>query len=1750
MWVPNRSGAGVMWPSASLLFLSCWDPGDLRAVAAGDWSVSNQSNYWGSVCVRLILSVVPTVRFCPWSLPRKIREVMGNGLDWAFGVSCWAYGWVNWILRWLPLGCLYWDDEQPREDEQLDGRGCDDCDAELEQDLWGRLDLGERRAVAALVGGARRRRRRRLRTTFFLSRMMIQKLRRMQRKIRPWKRKLRGDTAKLRTKHLGRGVAVPCTAQANQGGDRDLSSRWRTRTRQMRRSHEKMFALNFQRGALRGPPGGGSWAHFFWDGMNATDSLNLPENLGDFQTEMELWCNTTDNSGSISRERRVPPLKDRQQELPTPLSKLNLLRTVSSWVRNLLEEGVEPNPGPVSRAERRKKKKARGQVSGAQLMLLVSLVRSLLPVEQQGLVDQYCKANSIVLPIAAKQTGPPPKLVTKSNDTPNQPKAKSPGATAPEEGSSATQRGKKGKQEGDPQKPTYAEKAKALAAEAKKQAKQQEVKEAMATWKARSEDFSQSVVPLDELMTKVDGLITAESTDQVASCVQVQDEEELDQVKYLATAYPHSHFLTIRPLEEGDEPKEGEEVQHLPGRVLGRAITRVRRVAIHRTDEEAPRLLRVKKKSAVSITADPTIVFKVAAEEQYCKEAWKAMLAKRGGAARQWASSFLTREEALKLGDTFNFFDNGKDGNPKTRQWGMIRVDIGIALKLLKHSGQKSEGKIRYFLEPWWGKDTMPQKPKCDYKSVRKSEFPSPEEYADDVYSRCGPLGAALGEGAVGTRAERTAEDDRGPKCWRMEAVPASYRFSDISALFAEQGMDNIVFSEHGPMPRPEDSRVPRKFWHVRAEEEPALTSFEVVVSAGGEEMTILAYRDNWAANFRKKKDTSRKQLPERVVRAPTPAKAEAAAPPPPARPPAAAQAPMEVEGTGGDKDKDTKDPKDAPPDGVGAEAAASSASSEAAKRAAPEGAQQSDARRRKVGEEPPKGLKLVRNPGLGNCGPAWLAQAISKATGDKWTTTQIRTKVSAHLKKYADDPVCRYRQRWTECGCPAPTEKEEKMEGSFEDYCTAVGRPKAWVDFLWHYAAAAAFDVPIAIYTPKAEVQVFRRQSKKTPLKCWYNKSHYEWLDGSEFEEDISAWVNAVPKGGKGGAKEGGSWGTASSLAARNRKRKSSWGTAASLVSRKRKAVGSWRSASSLRNRGAAAAKAVERPDETEAPAHKRRRTWRSAKPIRSPPALVDAKSVKVKIGDDEEVRQLEVRLGKQLTPERIRLMQQEQGRSVPLSTIRDRFVDVMTPQRDFSAVGASPPSSSSKDPCPLPSARKSQGVDKRPRVTPSKNLAADFAICMPCRPGLRDDGSSSVGSMSFRTGKMCGSTASAGKAQQLRDVCEMAEEIPTGKRKLAKKAYWKCPYCPELYRGPRAKVSITKSRHLKVEHPVEKANMEAFRQRMLELDVKVKGKSFSWKCPLCPKGIYGAATTHFNRQRRQRHAAAAHPRANKSRFVCMIDRELCSKRTLERNAKLKQQGEDGQKAIDERIRKYSLTRRAQQTSKLMVQAAASEHQAQVVEAPLGYMEGRLELWCSKCGKMGLSTKEMKKCEALTPKQRAPTMSKVKRLKEAFKSREDSLTEEAKKRCLDYISKCSLAITNSRTLQATSQCEHKMVKFTGFCEADRRIGRVNTRRNWFPDTTYVCRVCLYKTRTAVEAKVRMQCSSSITKVRASWTKRWISDAKKTKQKAYLKLARWLGVRLKEKLKKQRTLESKKSFKATLSKANLAKLTEGNGRRF
>ena len=252
-----------MWPSASLLFLSCWDPGDLRAVAAGDWSVSNQSNYWGSVCVRLILSVVPTVRFCPWSLPRKIREVMGNGLDWAFGVSCWAYGWVNWILRWLPLGCLYWDDEQPREDEQLDGRGCDDCDAELEQDLWGRLDLGERRAVAALVGGARRRRRRRLRTTFFLSRMMIQKLRRMQRKIRPWKRKLRGDTAKLRTKHLGRGVAVPCTAQANQGGDRDLSSRWRTRTRQMRRSHEKMFALNFQRGALRGPPGGGSWAHFF-----------------------------------------------------------------------------------------------------------------------------------------------------------------------------------------------------------------------------------------------------------------------------------------------------------------------------------------------------------------------------------------------------------------------------------------------------------------------------------------------------------------------------------------------------------------------------------------------------------------------------------------------------------------------------------------------------------------------------------------------------------------------------------------------------------------------------------------------------------------------------------------------------------------------------------------------------------------------------------------------------------------------------------------------------------------------------------------------------------------------------------------------------------------------------------------------------------------------------------------------------------------------------------------------------------------------------------------------------------------------------------------------------------------------------------------------------------------------------------------------------------------------------------------------
>ena len=39
-------------------------------------------------------------------------------------------------------------------------------------------------------------------------------------------------------------------------------------------------------------------------------------------------------------------------------------------------------------------------------------------------------------------------------------------------------------------------------------------------------------------------------------------------------------------------------------------------------------------------------------------------------------------------------------------------------------------------------------------------------------------------------------------------------------------------------------------------------------------------------------------------MRAPTPAKAEAAVPPPPVQPPAAAQAPMEVEGTGGDKDR------------------------------------------------------------------------------------------------------------------------------------------------------------------------------------------------------------------------------------------------------------------------------------------------------------------------------------------------------------------------------------------------------------------------------------------------------------------------------------------------------------------------------------------------------------------------------------------------------------------------------------------------------------------------------------------------------------------------------------------------------------------------------------------------------------------------------------------------------------------------------
>ena len=98
------------------------------------------------------------------------------------------------------------------------------------------------------------------------------------------------------------------------------------------------------------------------------------------------------------------------------------------------------------------------------------------------------------------------------------------------------------------------------------------------------------------------------------------------------------------------------------------------------------------------------------------------------------------------------------------------------------------------------------------------------------------------------------------------------------------------------------------------------------------------------------------------------------------------------------------------------------------------------------------------------------------------------------------------------------PQDTEKKMEGTFDDYLSALGRKEAWMGAMEVGALAKATGHPMEIYRIGAPPCVYGRGNKKQPIRLWYHKKHYELIISEPPDQDPDSLLRGSVSGLKGG--------------------------------------------------------------------------------------------------------------------------------------------------------------------------------------------------------------------------------------------------------------------------------------------------------------------------------------------------------------------------------------------------------------------------------------------------------------------------------------------------------------------------------------------------------------------------------------------------------------------------------------------------------
>lgn len=142
-----------------------------------------------------------------------------------------------------------------------------------------------------------------------------------------------------------------------------------------------------------------------------------------------------------------------------------------------------------------------------------------------------------------------------------------------------------------------------------------------------------------------------------------------------------------------------------------------------------------------------------------------------------------------------------------------------------------------------------------------------------------------------------------------------------------------------------------------------------------------------------------------------------------------------------------------------------------------------------------PTSLSPQPNSGQGDCLPLSLQQYFQRHRASPPHVMAIRSRVAAHLLKYATDSFA-YKDAWDGF---VPSLEDQPATCSWEEYVRLIGTAKVPWGALEAQAAARTFGIPILVFVPDlGKTFHLNEQSNRPCCFLQFDHAHWQWLDGA----------------------------------------------------------------------------------------------------------------------------------------------------------------------------------------------------------------------------------------------------------------------------------------------------------------------------------------------------------------------------------------------------------------------------------------------------------------------------------------------------------------------------------------------------------------------------------------------------------------------------------------------------------------------------